>query len=93
MNPTHQTLSSGAFADPAVVQVRGAGKRKTAIRQRDLTKALRAARAAGIASFELEDALSGLIFRVGPDPVASSQDELDLELSQFAARCHGQGRA
>jgi hypothetical protein len=58
-------------------------------RQQDLTRAIRAAIAAGVDIARIEVAKDGKIVIVtgGPDPAV--QDDLDRELEQFRAR-HGQ---
>lgn len=59
-------------------------------RQRDLTMAMKAAKAAGMASFELVDVQSGFIVRaftaLGPEVLTN---KLDLELARFKERFGG----
>ena len=50
---------------------------------------MKAAKAAGIRSFELVDPISGLIFRSRPDDTAVPDDDLDGELSRFEALRRG----
>ena len=51
---------------------------------------MKAARAAGIRTFELVDATTGLIFRAtGEDSLPVVNEELDAELRRFEARNYG----
>lgn len=60
------------------------------IRQRDLTKIMKAARAAGMASFELVDVESGFIIRASTaSERPATSDDLDLELQRFMERVGG----
>lgn len=56
---------------------------------RDLTRAMKAAKAAGIASFELVDPATGLIFRARSEGAIVPEDDLDIELKRFEARRYG----
>ena len=60
-----------------------------AIKQRDLTKAMKAAKAAGMNNYELVIA-NGLIFRaIGEGSLTPTEDDLDAELRKFEARVYG----
>lgn len=59
------------------------------IKQRDLTRTMKAAKAAGFSSFELVDRETGLIFRVVPGRDYSPANDLDAELERFEARVGG----
>ena len=61
----------------------------SSITLRHLTRTMKAAKAAGIRSFELVDPISGLIFRSRPDDTAVPDDDLDGELSRFEALRRG----
>ena len=56
---------------------------------RDLTRAMKAAKAAGIVSFELVDPATGLIFRARSESEFVPEDDLDIELKRFEARRNG----
>lgn len=56
---------------------------------RDLTRAMKAAKAAGIGSFELVDPATGLIFRAHSESAMIPEDDLDIELKRFEALRHG----
>jgi hypothetical protein len=58
-------------------------------RQSDITKAIRAARKAGVENMRVEIAKDGRIVIVTGGAQPAVQDDLDLELEQFCAR-HGQ---
>ncbi len=59
------------------------------VKQRDLTKAMKAAKAAGLNSYELVIA-DGLIFRAtGEGGLTPTQGDLDAELKKFEARRYG----
>lgn len=60
------------------------------IKQRDLTRVMKAAKAAGITSFDLIDSASGLIFRATTETsLTPAQGDLDAELRDFEARQYG----
>ena len=59
------------------------------LRQRDLTKAMKAAKAAGFDTFELVDPASGLMFRAIGGGSVPPEHELDAELRRFEARSRG----
>jgi hypothetical protein len=76
----------------AVSKVTEARRKRVApqIRQRDLTKFMKATKAAGMATFELVDIESGFIIRAfasSERPVTS--DDLDIELERFKERVGG----
>jgi hypothetical protein len=58
-------------------------------RQSDITKAIRAARKAGVENVRVEIAKDGRIVIVTGGAEPAVQDDLDRELEQFCAR-HGQ---
>ena len=58
-------------------------------RQSDITKAIRAARKAGVENVRVEIAKDGRIVIVTGGAQPAVQDDLDRELEQFCAR-HGQ---
>ena len=58
-------------------------------RQSDVTKAIRAARKAGVENVRVEIAKDGRIVSVTGGAQPAVQDDLDRELEQFRAR-HGQ---
>jgi hypothetical protein len=58
-------------------------------RQSDITKAIRAARKAGVENVRVEIAKDGRIVIVTGGAEPAVQDDLDCELEQFRAR-HGQ---
>ncbi len=59
------------------------------LRQRDLTRAMKAAKAAGFDTFELVDPASGLTFRAIGGGSPPPEHELDAELRRFEARSRG----
>jgi hypothetical protein len=58
-------------------------------RQADVTKAVKAVRAAGVDVLRVELARDGRIVIVTGEPEPAVQDDLDRELEEFCAR-HGQ---
>ena len=76
----------------AVKNIKEATRKRLApqIRQRDLTKLMKATKEAGMATFELVDIESGFIIRAfasSERPVTS--DDLDIELERFKERVGG----
>jgi hypothetical protein len=59
------------------------------VRQRDLTRAMKAAKAAGFDTFELLDPASGLTFRAIGGGSPPPEEDLDVELRRFEARSRG----
>lgn len=58
--------------------------------QRDLTRLMKAAKAAGFASFEVLDPASGLIFRSNVNgEMSPANDLIDIELEHFKRRVVG----
>lgn len=58
--------------------------------QRDLTRLMKAAKAAGVASFEVLDPASGLIFRSNVNgEMSPANDPIDIELERFKRRVVG----
>lgn len=65
-------------------------RRPSTFRQRDITRALRGAKAAGIQIHRVEIDRAGTIVIVPTNHISqTTADELDLELAAFEAR-HGQ---
>lgn len=58
-------------------------RRPLGLTQRELTRTMKAAKAAGIASFDLVDPATGLIFRARADGQNATEADLDNELRAF----------
>jgi hypothetical protein len=73
----------------AVFTVVAMSRAPAIFRQSDITKAIRAARKAGVENVRVEIAKDGRIVIVTGGAEPAVQDDLDRELEQFRAR-HGQ---
>lgn len=90
MTTTDQSSPSPSPAYPRAVSVRHERRRLPPVRQRDLTRAMKAAKSAGFETFELVDPATGLIFRSGIGAILPSKtNDLDDELKRFEARNGG----
>lgn len=64
-------------------------RRRSALTQRELTRTMKAAKAAGIGSFDLVDPGTGLIFRARAVGQQATETDLDDELRAFQVKLRG----